>query len=489
MSSSPATTPLRLHPVILSGGAGTRLWPASRTQFPKQFVPDLLPGSKPLFERTLKRLSGPGHLPPTVVCNAEHAFLVRDLCGDAGIAPRRILLEPAARNTAPAIAAAAIDIASEDPEAILVVMPSDHVIPDEDAFAADVAHAAQLARDGHLVLFGIEPSRPHTGFGYIEPGGSLAGERPAFAIRAFHEKPDQATAERWLAEGRRQWNAGIFVMGARAFLAALEVHAPAIRTGAEAACASGRPGPDGTTLALGAEAFAALPSISIDHAVMEAAETTAVVPASFGWSDVGGWHALWEEGPHDGAGNAVSGDVVLEGTSGTLVRAERGLVAAVGVRDLVIVSTADAVVVADRAQAEGIGALVRSLAAAGRPEAEVPHRNRRPWGWYETLALGDRFQVKKLHVRPGGKLSLQRHHHRSEHWVVIAGTARVTVGDVDRLVCENESAYITATQWHRLENPGMVPLEIIEVQIGSYLGEDDIERADDVYGRLAAPPA
>jgi mannose-1-phosphate guanylyltransferase/mannose-6-phosphate isomerase len=391
------------------------------------------------------------------------------------------VLEPMARNTAPAIAAAAVRIEQTDPDGILVVMPSDHVIENGEAFAAAVRRASEIAATGKLVLFGIPPASPHTGYGYIRRGVPLDGFAGAYTVAAFTEKPDGATAEKYLATGEYFWNSGIFVLGARAFLQELTRLAPDIAAAARAAVENASE--DFGFVRLDAKAFAAAPSISIDYAVMERTNAAAVLPLDVGWNDVGSWSSLWELSNRDASDNAVYGDALLEDTSGTYIHAGNGLVAALGVKDLVIVDTPDALLVANRNRAEDVGGLVAKLRKAGRKEHETQVRNYRPWGYFETLNIAPRFQVKLLHVKPGGKLSMQMHHHRSEHWVVVHGTAKVTIGDDEKLVYENQSVYIVATQWHRLENPGKTPLEIIEVQLGSYLGEDDIVRSDDVYRR------
>jgi mannose-1-phosphate guanylyltransferase/mannose-6-phosphate isomerase len=386
-----------------------------------------------------------------------------------------------ARNTAPAVAVAALLAERSDPESIVVVMPSDHVIRDESGFVAAVRKAGAIANTGRLVLFGITPNAPHTGYGYIRRGAPLAGADGAFAVAAFTEKPDRETAAEYLSAGGYYWNSGIFVLGARTFLSELERFEPALLAAAKRAVAGAHD--DLGFLRLEAEGFASAPSISIDHAVIERTALAAVVPIDVGWSDVGSWSSLWELSAHDGDGNAVHGDALLEATRNCYVHSQKSLVATIGVSDLVIVDTPDALLVADRAKAQDVSKVVARLKTAGRKEHESQIRNHRPWGYFETLNVGPRFQVKLLHVKPGGKLSMQMHHHRSEHWVVVQGTAKVTVGDDERLVHENQSVYIVATQWHRLENPGKTPLELIEVQLGSYLGEDDIVRADDVYNR------
>jgi mannose-1-phosphate guanylyltransferase/mannose-6-phosphate isomerase len=471
-----------IQPVVLSGGAGTRLWPLSRALYPKQFIRFSEVQPESFLATALKRL-GPaaGFAPPVVVCNNDHRFLVKDEAERAGVRPKAIVLEPAARNTAPAVAVAALLAEREDPECVLAVMPSDHVIRDEAGFAVAVRRAAAIANAGRLVLFGIAPDTPHTGYGYIHRGAPLDGFEGAFAVAAFTEKPDRETAAEYLAAGGYSWNSGIFVLGARAFLSELERFAPAILAAAKAAVAGARN--DLGFLRLDAEAFAAAPGISIDYAVMEKTDRAAVMPIDVGWSDVGSWSSLWELSGRDADGNAVHGDVLLEATRNCYVSSQKSLVAVMGVEDLVIVDTPDALLVADRTKTQDVAKMVARLRSAGRREHESHVRNHRPWGYFETLNVGPRFQVKLLHVKPGGKLSMQMHHHRSEHWVVVHGTAKVTVGDEERLVHENQSVYIVATRWHRLENPGKTPLELIEVQLGSYLGEDDIVRADDVYNR------
>jgi mannose-1-phosphate guanylyltransferase/mannose-6-phosphate isomerase len=471
-----------IQPVVLSGGAGTRLWPLSRALYPKQFIRFSDGQAESFLAAALKQLApAGGFAPPIIVCNNDHRFLVNDEAERAGVRPKAIVLEPMARNTAPAVAVAALLAERDDPDAIIAVMPSDHVIADAARFASAVRQAGEIAAGGRLVLFGIEPNAPNTGYGYIRRGAPLQGFAGAFDVAAFTEKPDRETAAEYLASGGYAWNSGIFVLGARAYLAELERFAPAILAAAKAALAGAQT--DLGFLRLDAEAFAAAPGISIDYAVMERTSLAAVVPIDVGWSDVGSWSSLWELSAQDQDGNAVNGDALLEATRNCYVSSQRSLVATLGVENLVIVDTPDALLVADRNKAQDVGKVVARLKEAGRKEHESQVRSYRPWGFYETLNLGPRFQVKLLHVKPGGKLSMQMHHHRSEHWVVVHGTAKVTVGSEERLVHENQSVYIVATQWHRLENPGRTPLEIIEVQIGSYLGEDDIVRTDDVYNR------
>jgi mannose-1-phosphate guanylyltransferase/mannose-6-phosphate isomerase len=471
-----------IYPVLLSGGAGTRLWPLSRAMYPKQFIRSLAGEGPCLLAATLQRTAAePDIANPIIVCNSDHRFLVEEEAALAGVKPRAIVLEPVARNTAPAIAAAALMVAAEDPDGILLVMPSDHVIKDREQFLAAVRGAAEVAATGKLVLFAIKPSAPNTGYGYIRRGAPLAGFDNVFKVDAFTEKPDAVKAAQYLAAGNYAWNSGIFVLGVGPFLAELARLAPALLEAVRAAVEAATT--DLGFLRLNAQAFQNVPNISIDYAVMERTEAAAVMPVDFGWSDVGSWSSLWDLALRDGEGNAVMGDALLADTSNCYVRSERALISTIGIKDLIIVDTPDAVLVADRAKAQDVGALVAKLKAGKRKEHEQHVRNYRPWGFFATLNAGPRFQVKLLHIKPGAKLSLQMHHHRSEHWVVVQGTAKVVIGDSERLVRENESVYIVATQWHRLENPGKTPLELIEVQIGSYLGEDDIVRADDIYHR------
>jgi mannose-1-phosphate guanylyltransferase / mannose-6-phosphate isomerase len=471
-----------IFPVILSGGSGTRLWPLSRAMYPKQFIRFFDDQTSSFLATTLRRLgSEAGFAQPIIVCNNDHRFLVEEEAERAGVRPRAIVLEPVARNTAAAAAVAALMVAREDPDNILVLMPSDHAIKDEAGFVSAVLRAAEVAATGRLVLFGISPSTPHTGYGYIRRGAPQAGFAGAYAVDAFTEKPDPKTAAAYLDAGTYYWNSGIFVFAARTFLEELARLEPAILDAAKQALADARE--DLGFLRLEREAFAKAPSTSIDYAVMERTGSAAVLPVDIGWSDVGSWSSLWELGTRDADGNVVKGDALLEATTNSYIHSERALVSTLGVKDLIIVDTADALLVADRSKAQDVSAIVARLKQDGRKEQAQHLRSYRPWGYFETLSLGPRFQVKLLHVKPGAKLSMQMHHHRSEHWVVVHGTARVSIGGEEKLVRENESVYIVATQWHRLENPGKTPLELIEVQIGSYLGEDDIVRSDDVYNR------
>jgi mannose-1-phosphate guanylyltransferase/mannose-6-phosphate isomerase len=451
--------------------------------YPKQFI-RFFNGNGPSFlGATLHRLSADaGFAPPILLCNNDHRFLVKEELETARITSQTIFLEPVARNTAAAIAVAALAVAREDPAGILVVMPSDHVIRNEPRFVEAVRSAARVAATGKLVLFGIKPNGPHTGYGYIRKGAPLPGfHDEAFKVDAFFEKPDIDTARRYVEAGDHFWNSGIFVLNVRTFLDELERLEPRILEAARTALLQAKD--DLGFVRLDRSAFAQSPNISVDYAVMEKTTEAAMLPIDVGWSDVGSWTSLWEIAEKDAGGNYVNGDAVLEDSKGLYVHSERSLVSTIGVKDLVIVDTPDALLVADKSRAQDVSKVVAKLKQSNRREHEQHLRNYRPWGFFETLSIGPRFQVKLLHVKPGAKLSMQMHHHRSEHWVVVQGTAKVVVGDDEKLLRENESVYIFATQWHRLENPGKVPLEIIEVQIGSYLGEDDIVRTDDIYHR------
>jgi mannose-1-phosphate guanylyltransferase/mannose-6-phosphate isomerase len=472
-----------IHPVILSGGSGTRLWPLSRAMYPKQFIRFFNGQGGSFLGETLTRLSvDEGFAPPILLCNNDHRFLVKDELERSGTRAGTMILEPVARNTAPAAAVAALIVEQVDPSGILVVMPSDHVMRDASRFCERVHSAARIAASGRLVLFGIEPSEPHTGYGYIRRGEPLDGSSgAAFAVEGFTEKPDIETATRYVADGRYFWNSGIFVLHAKTFLEELAEFEPKILAAARAALEGAERDLD--FLRLDRNSFAQAPGSSIDYAVMERTSKAAVLPLDIGWNDVGSWSSLWDIAPRNSDGNYVHGDAVTEDTHGCYLHSEKSLIATIGVSDLIIVDTPDALLVADKSRAQEVSKIVARLRQSNRKEQEQHLRNHRPWGYFETMALGPRFHVKKLHVKPGGKLSMQMHHHRSEHWIVVQGTARVTIGDDEKLVRENESVYIFSTQWHRLENPGKVPLELVEVQIGTYLGEDDIARTDDIYKR------
>jgi mannose-1-phosphate guanylyltransferase/mannose-6-phosphate isomerase len=467
---------MKIYPVILSGGAGTRLWPLSRAVMPKQLLP--LVTDKTMLQETALRVRGwPGVTAPLIVCGNEHRFLVAEQLRDIGVTPHGIMLEPAGRNTAPAVAAAARFLHSQDPDAVMLVLPADHVIEKNEAFRLAVERAAKLVENGSLATFGIVPGAPETGYGYIRRGEPLPGCDDCFKIERFVEKPDRNTAEGFVADGGYYWNSGMFMFRADRFLAEIEAHAPDIAKAASAAV--GDAYRDLDFCRLDEAAFSASPSDSIDYAVMEHTRDGVVVASDIGWSDVGSWTALADVQQHDANGNVQRGDVYLDNTSNTLVRAESRIVAVVGVQDLVVVETPDAVLVAHKDQVQR----VKNLKGQARTEHLHHTRVYRPWGYYEGIDAGERFQVKRITVKPGEKLSLQMHHHRAEHWIVVSGTARVTCGDKQILLAENESTYIPLGTTHRLENPGKLPLHLIEVQSGSYLGEDDIVRFEDIYQR------
>lgn len=467
-------------PVLLSGGTGTRLWPLSREGYPKQFWP--LVSARSMIQETALRAVGPGFAPAVVVANEAHRFLIAEQLREAGIVAPRILLEPEGRNSAPAIAAAAALVAEEAPGAVLWIMAADAAIEDEGALHVALAQAAAAARDtGRIVTFGMRPTVPETSFGYIEMGAPLAGAPAVHAVARFTEKPDAATAAALLADGKHVWNSGMFVATAATLIAELERHAPAVIAAARAALAAATRDLD--FIRLGTEAFRAAPSISIDYAVMERTDHAAVIPAELGWSDVGSWDALWAIAAKDAAGNALQGPVTAVDSRNCLVRSEGIRTAVLGLEDAVIIVTEDAVLAMPRARAQDVKKVVERLRAEGAPEAGAHRRVYRPWGQYSGLIMGDRFQVKEIVVRPGGKLSLQKHHHRAEHWVVVKGTARVHRDAESLLLSENQAVYLPLGCIHRLENPGMIPLHLIEVQVGSYLGEDDIVRIEDTYGR------
>ncbi|HBZ08115.1 MAG TPA: mannose-1-phosphate guanylyltransferase/mannose-6-phosphate isomerase [Massilia sp.] len=471
---------MKIYPVILSGGAGPRLWPLSRAVLPKQLLP--LVADKTMLQETALRVSGlPGLMAPLVVCGNDHRFMVAEQLRAAGITPLGILLEPVGRNTAPAVAAAAHFLKSVDPEAVMLVLPADHVIENREAFKDAVLRAAEMVKGGGLATFGIVPKSPETGYGYIRRGAALAGCDDCYQVERFVEKPDLATAQAFLADGGYYWNSGMFMFAAERYLSELGRFAPEIADAADKAVHTGYRDLD--FCRLDETAFAACPSDSIDYAVMEHTRDAVVVPADIGWSDVGSWSALWEVQQHDENGNAQRGDVYLDGVKNSLVRAESRIVAVVGVEDIVVVETQDAVLVAHKDQVQRVKQVVDHLKSKERTEHLHHTRVYRPWGHYEGIDAGDRFQVKRITVKPGEKLSLQMHHHRAEHWVVVSGTARVTCGDKVSLLSENESTYIPIGMNHRLENPGKLPLHIIEVQSGSYLGEDDIVRFEDIYKR------
>jgi len=475
-----------LTPVILSGGSGTRLWPLSRELYPKQLLPLL--GKQTMLQETVARVVGLADLgAPIVVCNESHRFMVAEQLREEGPPPQAIILEPVGRNTAPAVAVAALVAldrlrkakgADRDADAVLLVLPADHVIRDVAAFQAAVAIGRAAADVGKLVTFGVVPDRPETGYGYIR---RAEGAGPAYPVQQFVEKPDAATAAQYVASGQYYWNSGMFMFRAGVYLAELKRHAPAMLSACEDAVAAATRDLDFTRLP--AQEFGACPSDSIDYAVMERTDAAVVVPLDAGWSDVGSWSALQDALPRDGQGNVATGDVLVEDTSGCYLHSTSRLIGAVGLKDHVVVETKDAVLVAPRDRVQDVKALVAQLKAQGRYETALHREVFRPWGSYDSIDNGDRFQVKRLVVKPGASMSLQLHHHRAEHWIVVSGTAQITRGEETFLLGENESTYIPVGTKHRIANPGKVTLHIIEVQSGSYLGEDDIVRFEDVYGR------
>lgn len=467
-----------ITPVILSGGAGTRLWPLSRRSFPKQLWS--LVSEHSLLQDAALRVVGPEFTAPLVVCNEAHRFLIAEQMRTAGITGR-ILLEPEGRNTAPAIAAAALLAVAEDPRAILWMVAADAAIGDPAALRRALDTALPAARAGWIVTFGMPAERPETGYGWIEAGAPIADAPGARVITRFIEKPDQETAARLLASSRYSWNSGMFLFEAGVLLEGLAKHAPAVLEEVRRAYQARREERD--FVWLGAAAFRAAPAISLDYALAERSDRAAVVAADLGWSDVGNWDALWQISSKDAAGNVALGDTVLEGARDCYVRSEGCVTAVVGLENAVVVVTPDAVLALAREHAQDVKKVVERLAAGGRKEATTHRRIFRPWGSYESLWQGDRFQVKRIVVTPGGVLSLQKHFHRAEHWVVVEGSALVTVGEEKRLLKENDDIYIPLGAVHRLENPGRIPMTLIEVQLGSYLGEDDIVRLEDVYGR------
>jgi len=468
-----------LHPVILSGGVGSRLWPLSRSLFPKQLL--ALAGDQSLIQDTVCRATGPAFAEPLIVCNVEHRFLIAEQMRSAGQPPGVIVLEPMGRNTAPAATVAALMLAEKDPDAILLLMPADHVVRDIDSFRQAADSAAAAAARGFLVTFGIAPRGPETGYGYVQRGAPLSESAHIFAVRRFVEKPDAATAAGYIEAGDYYWNSGMFAFQASTFLAELERLEPAMIASCRAAIRGGKQDLD--FFRLEPAAFEACKSISIDYAVMEHTQKAAIVPVEMGWSDIGSWEALWDASDKDNGGNALKGDVLHHATRNSYLRSEGPLVAAIGVEDLVVVATKDAVLVSRKDASQDVKKIVEQLERDGR-ELHVTHRKVfRPWGAYEGLDIGEHFQVKRITVNPGAKLSLQMHHKRAEHWIVVSGIARVTRDEEVFTLRENESTFIPLGAKHRLENIGTEPLHLIEVQSGDYLGEDDIVRFEDSYGR------
>jgi mannose-1-phosphate guanylyltransferase/mannose-6-phosphate isomerase len=471
-----------VQPVIMAGGSGTRLWPLSRSQYPKQFL--VLSGAQSLFQQALQRLSdlqseGLSVRAPCIVGNEEHRFMMQDQAAVLRYHAATLLLEPVGRNTAPALTLAALQALESGSDPILVVSPADQTVTQPASFVAALRRAVRQAAQGSIVVMGIKPDRPETGFGYIrqDPDGRVA---------QFVEKPDAQTAQRYVDSGEYFWNGGLFVLRASVWMHALETFRSDIAAATRTAWA--RRGVDGRFVRPEREAFGQVPSESIDYAVMEKCPGSAIdirmVVLDAGWSDLGAWDAVWQVGDKDGGGNVVHGDTIVEGCHGTLVHATSRLVSTIGLDNVVVVETPDAVLVADRSRTQDVRRVVARLDSDGRSEQNLHRRVHRPWGWYDSVDAGPRFQVKRIMVKPGATLSLQMHHHRAEHWIVVSGTAEVTCGERKQLLTENQSTYIPLGEVHRLANPGAIPLEIIEVQSGSYLGEDDIVRFEDTYGRV-----
>ncbi len=474
-----------ITPVLLAGGSGTRLWPLSRKSYPKQFA--RLLGPESLFQASARRLSGKGgglnFAPPMVLTNADFRFIVTEQLTEAGIDPGAILIEPAGRNTAPAILAAALCLRRTNPEAVMLVAPSDHVVPDKAAFRAAVASGMSEVAAGRMVTFGIAPTRAETGYGYLELGAAMEHDGRPMPLSRFVEKPDAMHAAEMLASGNFLWNAGIFLFSAEAIVEAFEAHAPGLIEPVQAAVEGAKP--DLGFLRLAAEPWLRAEDISIDYAVMERASNLSVVPFTGDWSDLGGWDAVWHAAGPDRDGVALSGAATAIECRDTLLRSEAdGLeIVGIGLNNVLAVAMPDAVLIADASRAQDVKLAVAALRRKGAKQAETFPRDYRPWGWFESLVLGDRFQVKRIVVYPSAALSLQSHVHRAEHWIVVEGTAKVTIDGKVKLVTENQSVYIPLGSVHRMENPGKVPMVLIEVQTGRYLGEDDIVRYEDVYAR------
>ena len=481
---------IQVTPVILCGGSGTRLWPLSRTGFPKQFL--CLTGNESLFQQAAQRLAALGNdqiqvASPVIVSGEDHRFLASEQLREIGIGLGTALLEPVGRNTAPALTLAAMAAVQNGQDPVLVVTPADQTIANAVAFSAAVQQAIAQAAQGNIVILGVTPDKPETGYGYIhtENSGRLPQQGSVCQVKAFVEKPDLQTAQRYLNEGGYYWNAGMFVLKASVWLAAIEQFAPAILQTTRKAWDARKT--DAAFVRPGKAEFEAIPSESVDYAVMEHCPGSAfpiqMVPLDAGWSDLGAWDAVWQVQPKDAQGNAHQGDVLHTDSHNTLVHASSRLVALVGVNDLVVVETADAVLVASKSRSQDVKAIVNQLGAQQREEQTLHRKVHRPWGWYDSIDEGGRFKVKRIQVKPKASLSLQKHHHRAEHWIVVTGTAEITNGDKVLTLTENQSTYIPLGEVHRLANPGTIPLEIIEVQSGSYLGEDDIVRFEDTYGR------
>lgn len=468
-----------ITPILLCGGSGTRLWPLSRKSFPKQFG-DIL-GPESLFQASARRFTGAGFADPVIITGNDFRFIITEQLEDCGITPAGIVIEPEGRNTAPAAIVAALQVAASDPDGLVLLVPSDHAVADPAAFRAAVAQGRVAAESGQIVTFGIQPQRAETGYGWLETG---AVTHPGVHhLERFIEKPNATRAAELFADPRYLWNAGVFLAQARVLIAAFAEHAPKILAGAKAALALAQA--DLGFIRIDPQAWAKVPEDSIDYAVMEKARNVSVVRFDGHWSDLGGWESVWQESPQDADGNALSAHATAFDCENTLLRSETDDIELVGIglKNIVAVAMRDAVMVADMSDAQNVKQAVATLKARGAKQAVQFPKDHRPWGWYETLILSDRFQVKRIHVHPGAALSLQSHVHRSEHWIVVAGTARVTVDDRVQLLTENQSVYIPLGAVHRMENPGKVPMVLIEVQTGSYLGEDDIIRYEDIYAR------
>lgn len=468
-----------ITPIILCGGSGTRLWPLSRNSYPKQFVP--LVGGKTLFQGSVLRMKGSGYAAPVVITNSDFRFIVTEQLQEVGIEPGVVLIEPEGRNTAPAVLVAALYAARKDPEAVLLVAPSDHVVPDVEAFRAAVAKGMKAVEEGQLVTFGVRPTHAETAYGYLQV--STLSDGDPVKLERFIEKPDAATASKMLADGSYLWNAGIFLFRAKDIIAAFQTHAPDLTKPVTQALDGGHA--DLGFFRLGSDAWAGANDISIDYAVMEKAANLSVVPFDAGWSDLGGWDAVWRESKADESGVVLSGETTAIDCADTLLRSDsdRLQVVGIGLKNVMAIAMNDAVLVADMSRAQDVKKAVDALKAKGAAQATRFPKDHRPWGWFESLVVGDRFQVKRIYVHPGASLSLQSHHHRAEHWIVVCGTAEVTIDDQVQLVTENQSVYIPLGAVHRMKNPGKVPMVLIEVQTGAYLGEDDIIRYEDVYSR------
>ncbi len=470
---------MAIHPVILSGGSGTRLWPLSRKHYPKQLL--ALTSDKSLLQETLERISGEGFEAPLVICNTEHRFSVAEQVREMDLTVRDIILEPVGRNTAPAAAIAAMALRAIDTEATILLLPSDHLIGDRQAFMQAIKVAAVAADNEYLVTFGIKPTGPETGYGYMLNGAEISAAPGCFAVQRFIEKPDTENAAKMIAAGGHVWNSGIFLFKASAYLQELKALQPDLYDICEKSLAATSRDLDFTRL--DSTVFETCPSISIDYAVMEHTRKACVVPVDMGWSDIGSWSELWKVSDKDDQGNVIIGDVIAEDTTASYIRTANKMIATIGISDMIIVDTGDTVLIAPKDRAQDIRIIVEKLEAQGRTEHLLPSRVRRPWGWYQSLDNGPSFQVKRICVNPGARLSLQRHQRRAEHWVVVSGQALIHCDGQDMTLGPNQSTYIPQGAVHRLENPAQEPLYLIEVQSGDYLGEDDIERLEDDFAR------